>query len=177
MQRMSKYTLSLALLLLASWLVLVPIVAAQDDAGTQTVTDDEVNEIAEDLFCPVCENTPLDVCPTQACADWRELIREMLVEGRSKQEINEYFARQYGDGVLADPPRRGFNLVLWFFPIAAVIVGGAFFGRYISQIRSGDVVEDDEAEMEASAGSDASAPEANANNDYVSRVEEELKSV
>lgn len=173
---MSKYTLSLALLLLASWLVLVPTVAAQDDAGTQTVTDDEVNEIAEDLFCPVCESTPLDVCPTQACADWRALIREMLAEGKSEQEINEYFARQYGDGVLADPPRRGFNLVLWFFPIVAVIVGGVFFGRYISQIRSGDVVEDDEAEMETSAESGTSAPKANANDDYVSRVEEELKS-
>ncbi|MFN2293577.1 MAG: cytochrome c-type biogenesis protein CcmH, partial [Candidatus Promineifilaceae bacterium] len=50
-------------------------VLAQDDSQDRTVTDDEVNEVARDVYCPVCENTPLDVCQTQACADWRELIR------------------------------------------------------------------------------------------------------
>ena len=32
-----------------------------------TPTDDAVNKIAKQLYCPVCENTPLDVCPTEAC--------------------------------------------------------------------------------------------------------------
>ncbi len=36
-------------------------------AQGQPPTDDEVNRIAKQLYCPVCENTPLDVCPTQAC--------------------------------------------------------------------------------------------------------------
>src|SRR5690606_25157933 len=85
-------------------LVLLPAaVYAQDDI----VTDDEVNAVAKDVYCPVCESTPLDVCPTQACADWRELIRTKLAEGQSRDEILNYFARQYGDGVLSNPPRRG----------------------------------------------------------------------
>ena len=46
--------------------------SAQD--GGEGPTDDEVNAIAKRLYCPVCENVPLDVCPTQACAQWRELI-------------------------------------------------------------------------------------------------------
>lgn len=101
-----------------------------------TVTDDEVNDVAKDVFCPVCESTPLDVCPTQACADWRDLIRTQLAEGRTKEEIHEYFARQYGDGVLADPPKRGFNLILWILPIAAVLGGGVFFWRYLTGLRA-----------------------------------------
>ena len=44
-------------------------VAAHVDAQ-EAVTDDQVNEIAREVYCPVCENTPLDVCDTQACADW-----------------------------------------------------------------------------------------------------------
>ena len=89
--------------LLLALLVLLPAtVYAQDD-----ISDDEVNEVAKDLYCPVCESTPLDVCPTQACADWRELIRTKLAAGETRQDVLEYFARQYGDGVLADPPRRG----------------------------------------------------------------------
>jgi cytochrome c-type biogenesis protein CcmH len=109
-------------------------------AQTGDVTDDEVNEVAKDLFCPVCESTPLDVCPTQACADWRELIRQQLAEGKTREEVHEYFARQYGDGVLADPPRRGLNLILWIFPITAVLVGGGLFLRYMKRLQRKDEV-------------------------------------
>ncbi|HET6824267.1 MAG TPA: cytochrome c-type biogenesis protein CcmH, partial [Anaerolineales bacterium] len=51
-----------------------------------TPTDDEVNRIAKQLYCPVCESTPLDACPTEACRQWRDLIRTMLAEGRSEAE-------------------------------------------------------------------------------------------
>ena len=44
-------------------------------------TDDDVNKIAKQLYCPVCESTPLDVCPTEACRQWREVIRTMLADG------------------------------------------------------------------------------------------------
>ena len=42
----------------------------------ESITDDQVNAVAKQLYCPVCENIPLDVCPTQACAEWRELMRD-----------------------------------------------------------------------------------------------------
>src|SRR5512145_1866317 len=61
-----------------------------------TPTDDEVNRIAKQLYCPVCESTPLDVCPTEACRQWRDLIRTMLSEGKSEEEIKQYFVAQYG---------------------------------------------------------------------------------
>lgn len=109
---------------------LTAVVHAQD-----TVTDDQVNEVAKGLYCPVCESTPLDVCPTQACADWRELIREQLASGMSQSEIYAYFAVQYGDGVLAEPPRRGFSLVLWLSPLLALAVGGVVFVKAMSQLR------------------------------------------
>lgn len=114
--RLTLYTVLTLLLLI------VPSTLAQED-----VTDDEVNDVAKGLYCPVCESTPLDACPTQACADWRELIKEQLASGMSKQEIFEYFSVQYGDGVLAEPPRRGFSLVLWIAPIVAVLLGGVVF--------------------------------------------------
>ena len=56
-----------------------------------TPTDDEVNRIAKQFYCPVCESTPLDVCPTEACRQWRELIRSMLADGKSEEEIKQYF--------------------------------------------------------------------------------------
>ncbi len=94
---------------------------AQDP--TPAVSDDEVNEVAKDLFCPVCENTPLDVCPTKACAQWRELIREKLALGWDEAQIKNYFVEQYGDQVLAVPPREGINWMVYILP-PLVFIGG-----------------------------------------------------
>jgi cytochrome c-type biogenesis protein CcmH len=85
-----------------------------------TPTDDEVNKIAKQLYCPVCESTPLDVCPTEACRQWRELIREMLAEGKSEAEIKDYFVEHYGPQVLNEPPNR---LLTYAVPIVAFLLG------------------------------------------------------
>ena len=89
--------------------------------GTQPLpSDDQVNAVAKQLYCPVCENIPLDVCPTQACAQWRDLIRQKLAEGQTKEQIKQYFAAQYGDRVLAEPPRQGLNWLVWARPDTAL---------------------------------------------------------
>ena len=75
----TKTFLLITFFLLLLGFFLVPAVAVS--AQQPTPSDDEVNAIARQLYCPVCENTPLDVCPTQACAQWRDLIRQMLAEG------------------------------------------------------------------------------------------------
>jgi cytochrome c-type biogenesis protein CcmH len=87
------------------------------------VSDDEVNQVAKNLYCPVCENIPLDVCPTPACAQWRELIREKLSLGWSKEQIENYLVEQYGDQVLAIPPKSGLNWLIYALP-PLIIIGG-----------------------------------------------------
>ncbi len=107
-------------------------VQAQED---NPVTDDEVNRLASELYCPVCENVPLEVCPTKACAQWRELIREKMALGWSDEQIKEYFATQYGEQVLAVPPRRGFNWLIYVVPPLLVIIGGLLVARIIKRSR------------------------------------------
>ena len=85
-----------------------------------TPTDDEVNKIAKQLYCPVCESTPLDVCPTEACRQWRDLIREMLTDGKGEAEIKQYFVEHYGPQVLNEPPNR---LLTYAVPIGAFLLG------------------------------------------------------
>ena len=114
---MKRVIFSLTLLFL-----LIPFSSgfAQD---VDPVSDDEVNRLAEELYCPVCANVPLDVCPTKACAQWRELIREKLALGWSDKEIKTFFAEQYGDQVLAVPPSKGINWVIYLLP--PLILAGA----------------------------------------------------
>lgn len=121
------------------WLLLVLLLGLLPAVvyGQDEITDDEVNAVAKDVYCPVCESTPLDVCPTQACADWRELIRTKLSEGQSREDILNYFARQYGDGVLSNPPRRGINLVvLWILPVLGILLGLLLFSRVLRGLRT-----------------------------------------
>ena len=164
LKRLMKYGGTAVFLLLGLFLLITPALA-QDDV----VTDDEVNAVAKDLFCPVCENTPLDVCPTQACADWRELIRTQLSEGSTPEEVQAYFARQYGEGVLANPPKEGFNLILWVFPIAAVVLGGVFFSRYVGSLRASAAGEESEFEENVAETRPV------AQDDYQARLEDELR--
>lgn len=158
-------------LFILSLLALTPPLLAQDS----TVPDDDVNNVAKDIYCPVCENTPLDVCATQACADWRELIRTKLAEGQSPEQIFEYFARQYGDGVLANPPRRGVSLIiLWVLPVVVVLLGALLFSRYMRNLRAASAAGPASAalaEPEVIPGPKATPASAS---DYLSRIEEEV---
>lgn len=91
--------------------------------GPRTISDDQVNAIAKHLYCPVCENVPLDVCGTQACEQWRQVIRQKLAEGWSETQIRQYFVDQYGDSVLATPPPRGINWLAYLVPPIAILAG------------------------------------------------------
>ncbi len=104
-------------------------------APVPTPSDDEVNRIAKQLYCPVCENVPLDVCPTQACSEWRELIRQKLIEGMTEEQIKEYFVLHYGDRVLAEPPRRGLNWVVYILPVVVFLVAVMITVRVLRSMR------------------------------------------
>lgn len=113
------------------WISLLGIVfvassaAAQDAQPTPVITDDQVNAIASGLYCPVCENIPLDACGTAACDDWRYEIRLQLEAGMTEQEIVDDFVRRFGDRVVGtpqDPLLRAISLVTPYLLIGAALI-------------------------------------------------------
>ena len=121
MQSLRPKIIIFLLTILAS-LLIVSVVYAQE-GGPGTPSDNDVNRVAKQLYCPVCPNTPLDVCETKACEDWRAQIRDQLSEGWTDQQIIDYFVAQYGERVLAEPQRKGFTSLVWFLPLIVVLVG------------------------------------------------------
>jgi cytochrome c-type biogenesis protein CcmH len=127
--------LVIASLFVLSSLALAEVVQAQPDGSGQPEaiqaqsggpgrpTDDDVNRVAKQLYCPVCPNTPLDVCETKACVDWRAQIKDQLAAGWTDQQVIDYFVAQYGERVLAEPERRGFSSLVWFLPLMVVALG------------------------------------------------------
>ena len=133
-------------------------------AQAPTPTDNDVNRIAKQLYCPVCESTPLDVCPTEACRQWRELIRTMIADGKSDTQIKQYFVEHYGARVLAEPPNR---LVTYLVPAVAILLGAFILFRAFQLWMKPATTKASgaEAEREAKPMQDP----------YAARLEEELK--
>jgi len=118
MQKTKRYLLGSI-----SLLILLLAVTGSGLAQGSDPSDDDVNAVASQLYCPVCENIPLDACGTAACEQWRGIIRDRLAEGWTEDQIKDYFVAQYGDRVLAEPPRQGFNWLVYLVP-ALVLAGG-----------------------------------------------------
>jgi cytochrome c-type biogenesis protein CcmH len=143
---------------------------AQQPAGD--VTDDDVNRVSRELYCPVCENIPLDVCETQACVDWRQLVREMLIAGQSDQDIIDYFAEEYGERARATPTTRGPSLVIWIAPLVGAVVGVAYFSRVLRRWLAAGAAGDDDAFEAPDDDAQASGPEID---EYAARLEQEIQ--
>ncbi|MCI0649999.1 MAG: cytochrome c-type biogenesis protein CcmH [Chloroflexi bacterium] len=85
--------------------------------------DDEALEIGAMLRCPVCQNLPVAFSPAQLAGQMRQVIRQKLEAGESREQIIQYFVDRYGETILLEPPKRGFNLVAWRGPFLVVLVG------------------------------------------------------
>lgn len=160
---------SLLIFIFCFFLATTPLFAQEED---EDVTEDDVNRVAKQLFCPTCENTPVDVCPTQTCSDWRDLIRQQLEDGRSDEEILSYFAAQYGSQVLANAPREGFGWFLWIAPVVVVVGGTIFFARYMSHLQRANRPKGQMGSGRKIDVKDKAAPPAD--DEYRRRLEEEL---
>ena len=85
--------------------------------------EDQVREIASGLRCVVCQNLSVADSPSDLAKEMRNLVREQVEQGKSREEIQAYFVSRYGEFVLLSPPKRGFNLLVWMLPFLAIGVG------------------------------------------------------
>ena len=168
----------IGLVMVGGLLLVLPWTASAQGGGqdatpapTREVSADEVNAISSELYCPVCENIPLDVCGTEACARWREQVRTLLEGGASDQEVINYFVTQFGDRVVGTPQDPVLNFMSWAVPIAGVALGvlgaGLVFIRWRVGGRTLTSAELRRARREADTGTD--------DDDYRERLERELR--
>lgn len=158
-RRSTLYLLWLVLGMVFIFLMVLP--GKAQEPTPSDISDDQVNAIAKQMYCPVCESTPLDVCPTQACAQWRELIREKLAAGWGEKQIKEYFVEQYGARVLAAPPARGFYWLIYLVPPVVILVGLFVLFRALRT-------------WNRSASATATPMVESSQDEYIQRMEEEL---
>jgi cytochrome c-type biogenesis protein CcmH len=84
-------------------------------------------ELESELVCPVCEST-LDTSNAPVAIRMKEIIRQRIAQGRTKSEIKAELVAQFGTGVLATPPKEGFDLIAWVLPLLGLAIGAAAVG-------------------------------------------------
>ena len=117
-ERIGKGLIAACALLLVALLTASAVARAQDKA----VTDNDVIRVAERMYCPVCENIPLDECQTTACLEWKEEIRRQLAAGRGAQEVIDSFVARFGDHVVGLPQDPLLRTLAIVTPLLASVV-------------------------------------------------------
>lgn len=109
------------------------VLFAVSPALAETDIDRQTREIAKDMRCKICTNLSVADSQSNLAKDMRVIIRQQLEQGKTRAEIEEYFVARYGEDVLLNPPKRGFNLLLWGSPVLALVVGLLALGFAINR--------------------------------------------
>ncbi len=142
----------------------VPQYAHAQDTGDEL--EREAQAIDKMIMCPVCPAETIDQAQVEISFQMRAVIREMLAEGRSREEVLDYFVDRYGPDILAAPPKSGANLVAWVLPIVGVAVG--LVGLYLV-IRS--MARRQRPAPGAPAGTEADPPDASSDPSFAPYLE------
>jgi cytochrome c-type biogenesis protein CcmH len=84
-------------------------------------------ELEAELVCPVCDTT-LDTSNAEIARRMKTFIRARIAAGDTKSEIKAKLVAQFGQGVLAVPPRKGFDWLAWLLPLAGIGVAAVAVG-------------------------------------------------
>jgi cytochrome c-type biogenesis protein CcmH len=79
-------------------------------------------DIEDEVLCPTCETT-LDQSNSPIALRMKSFIRARIAAGDSKSEIKARLVDEFGERILASPPREGFNLLAWWLPVAGLGAG------------------------------------------------------
>lgn len=126
-------------------LVLIPTVGFSSE---NKVDEKLVRKIAYELRCPVCQGLSVKESEAGISVNMKNKIIELLKEGKSEEEIYQYFELRYGEWIRRTPKKEGFNLLVWIAPFA-VILGGLFIVLFISKKNSRKTALTDDAPLTA----------------------------
>jgi cytochrome c-type biogenesis protein CcmH len=106
--------------LIASLIAALALVAAPSAAADCPRTT--LGDLEDEVMCPVC-GTPLEVATEAPQAQReRELIQRLIARCRSKAQIKQELAAQFGDRVLAVPDDSGFDLAAYLVPALGILL-------------------------------------------------------
>ena len=97
--------------------------AQQAAALSDSTLDAETRALSNELRCPVCQGLSLAASPSELAMEMRDVIKDQLREGKTPEEVRQYFIGKYGEWILLEPKPQGLNLIVYVLPVLAVLGG------------------------------------------------------
>ena len=117
-------SLSLVTLLTVTSLAQVNGLHAQTPEPPEgSYSESQAQGIDRMIMCPVCPAETIDQAQVEISFQMRAVVREMLADGKERDEILDFFVERYGKDILAAPPKTGANLVAWLAPVVGFGAG------------------------------------------------------
>lgn len=79
------------------------------------------------VMCPTCHTT-LDMSDSAAAQQIKAFISKRISQCATTQQIESELVANYGQGILASPSHKGFDLLAWWLPIAGILGGALVLG-------------------------------------------------
>jgi cytochrome c-type biogenesis protein CcmH/NrfF len=117
MRRALPWVLAVVALLLAA----APAVASSAAQVKQVAAKTTLPDVEDEVMCTVC-GTALNLSSSPQADRERAFIRREIAAGKTKDQIKAALVAQYGNQVLAEPPKSGFDLTAWLIPGAAILL-------------------------------------------------------
>jgi cytochrome c-type biogenesis protein CcmH/NrfF len=95
------------------------------------------------IMCPTCHTT-LDQSDAPAAQRIKHYIAQRIDQCATSKQIESELVANFGAGILAAPPHKGFDLVAWWLPIVGLIGGALLLALGVwrwSRRREAEVVE------------------------------------
>jgi cytochrome c-type biogenesis protein CcmH len=108
--------------LLAAAVLALALVPAAGAAERPTLAN-----LEGEVMCPVC-GTTLDQSDAPAALQIKRFIKRRIAAGDSEAEIKDALVANYGESILASPPKRGFGLLAWWVPLGGIILAAGLLG-------------------------------------------------
>jgi cytochrome c-type biogenesis protein CcmH len=153
----------ITLALLAALAVQAAVCATAAAQGERSPYDEDVlrqaRHVYNQIMSPFCPGQTLANCGSGAAETLRAQIRDRIAAGESPEDIIQSLIDEYGEDVMAEPPKSGFASLVWLGPIFLLLAGAAVIAVYVRR--------------NTAAAPSGATHEVNA--DVRARVEEELK--
>ncbi|QND54173.1 cytochrome c-type biogenesis protein CcmH [Phyllobacterium sp. 628] len=121
---MRSFSASFLVLLMLGLGIFSARAVSPDEMLANPALETRARTISSELRCMVCQNQSIDDSNADLAKDLRVLVRERLTAGDSDTQVLDFIVARYGEFVLLKPRLMLSTILLWGFPVAALI-GGA----------------------------------------------------
>lgn len=125
--------LLIALGLMLGGLLVTARAQADETIMPTAALQERYNELTHELRCMTCQNQSIADSPVGLATDLRRDVSELLIAGKTDQQIRDWMVSRYGTFILFRPPFNASTGWVWLAPLILLLLGGYVAWRIVRQ--------------------------------------------